>query len=44
VVPGRDRQKPVDALLKAGGILLPEQVVQEDAHVFMPMASAQVNS
>src|SRR6202022_4440658 len=31
-MPRRDRQELVNALLKTGGILLPEQVVQEDAH------------
>ena len=32
VMPRRDGQELVDAFLKTGGILLPEQVVEEDAH------------
>ena len=31
-MPRRDSQETVDALLKPGCILLPEQVVQKDAH------------
>ena len=32
VVPIGDGEEAVEALLEAGGVLLPEQVVQEDAH------------
>jgi len=32
VVPRRNRQKLVDAFLKASRVLLPEQIVQEHAH------------
>ena len=32
VMPRRDPQKLVDALLETGRILLPEQIVQKDAH------------
>ncbi|HXM94518.1 MAG TPA: hypothetical protein VOA64_09735 [Candidatus Dormibacteraeota bacterium] len=31
-MPRRDTQETVNALLKTGGILLPEQVVEKDAH------------
>ena len=32
VMPRGDRQEPIDALLKTSSILLPEQVVEKDAH------------
>jgi hypothetical protein len=44
VVARCDAQEAVDALSEPGGIFLPEQVVEEDAEVFMPIACAQVSS